>query len=249
MRMAVVDDDVTRLEQVSILIGANYVATFQERDGDVFDPVRQRIRQGRGLLRTAGAGYLGYALIDTVVDGFYPVFEALGDRVVELEEEVVERPTRSTLRRIYTFKRQLLELRRAVWPHRDVLSSLLRDESPFITADQRIYLRDTSDHAVQLLDVLEAYRETATGLLDVYLSSESNRTNEVMRVLTVIASIFIPLTFVAGVYGMNFEAMPELHSRMGYPIVLGTMIAIGGELLWKFRQLGWIGARKDDDER
>ena len=162
-------------------------------------------------------GYLGYALIDTVIDGFYPVLEHIGDQLAELEEEVVERPSRGTLRRIYAAKRGLLELRRAVWPHRDAIATLVRDESPFIDASTRLYLRDTADHAVQLLDVLEGYRETVSGLLDVYLSSESNRTNEVMRTLTVVASIFIPLTFIAGVYGMNFEGMPELHSRIGYP--------------------------------
>jgi magnesium transporter len=248
VRMAMVTDDRVQLEQVAIVIGASYVATFQERDGDVLDPVRQRLRQGRGPIRGAGAGYLGYAIIDTVIDGFYPVLEHVGDMLGDLEEEVVEHPSRATLRRIYAIKRQLLQLRRAVWPHRDVLTSLVRDENSFVSAGDRIYLRDTSDHAMQLLDVLEAYRETVSGLLDVYLSSESNRTNEVMRVLTVMASIFIPLTFVAGVYGMNFEAMPELHSRIGYPIVLGVMFVVGGGLLWKFRRLGWIGRKDTDDE-
>ncbi len=248
VRMAMVDDGIPRLEQVSVLIGANYVCTIQERDGDVFDPVRLRIRRGRGPIRGAGAGYLGYALIDTVIDGFYPVLEHIGDQLAELEEEVVERPSRGTLRRIYAAKRQLLELRRAVWPHRDAIAGLVRDESAFIDAATRLYLRDTADHAVQLLDVLEGYRETVSGLLDVYLSSESNRTNEVMRTLTVVASIFIPLTFIAGVYGMNFEAMPELHSRRGYPVVLGIMLFTAVGLLWKFHRLGWIG-RTPDDER
>jgi magnesium transporter len=248
LRMAMLVNDMFKLEQVALLIGKTYVATFQERDGDVFDPVRARVRQGRGPIRDAGAGYLGYALIDTVIDGYYPVLEHLGDVLAGLEDEVIERPSSRTVRRIYDVKRQLLELRRAVWPHRDVINSLVRDETKFISAETRLYLRDTADHAVQLLDVLEAYRETISGLLDVYLSSESNRTNEVMRVLTVIASIFIPLTFLAGVYGMNFEAMPELHSRIGYPLVLGAMVVIAGGLLWKFHQLGWIGSRKDDSE-
>lgn len=247
VRMAMVEDGAPRLEQVSVLIGAHYVCTIQERDGDVFEPVRLRIRRGRGPIRGAAAGYLGYALIDTVIDGFYPVLEHLGDRLAELEEEVVERPSRGTLRRIYAAKRQLLELRRAVWPHRDAITTLVRDESPFIDASTRLYLRDTADHAIQLLDVLEGYRETVSGLLDVYLSSESNRTNEVMRTLTVVASIFIPLTFIAGVYGMNFEAMPELHSRIGYPIVLGIMLLTALGLLWKFQRLGWLGQPRDDD--
>jgi magnesium transporter len=248
LRMALVENDQIRLEQVALLIGSTYAASFQERDGDVFDPVRKRIRQGRGPIRGQGAGYLGYALIDTIVDGFYPVLEHIGDQLEKLEEEVVDRPTRSTLRRIYAAKRQLLDLRRAIWPHRELVAALVRDESPFISAEARFYLRDTANHAAQLLDVLEAYRDMVAGLIDVYLSSQSNRTNEVMRVLTVIASIFIPLTFLAGVYGMNFQAMPELHSRLGYPVVVGVMIAIAVALLWKFRQLGWIGSGRDEEE-
>lgn len=246
LRMAVREDEVIRMEQVTFLIGRDYVATFQERDGDVFDPIRLRIRQGRGPIRTAGAGYLGYALIDTVIDAFYPVLEYFGDLLAEIEEEVVDRPTRATLRRIYQAKRQLLDIRRGVWPHCDATSALVREESPFIDEATRVYLRDTYDHAMQLRDILEVYRETVSGLLDVYLSSESNRTNEVMRTLTVMASIFIPLTFIAGVYGMNFDEMPELHSRIGYPLVWGVMILVAAVLLWKFYRLGWIGQRDDD---
>lgn len=248
LRMGTVAEGRLQLEQVGFLIGPRYVATFQERDGDVFDPIRTRIRQGRGPMRSSGASYLAYALIDTIIDAFYPVLEALGDELAMLDEEVVEHPTRTTLRRIHAAKRRLLELRRAIWPHRDVINALLRDDSVFMDSNTRLYLRDTYDHAVQQLDVLESYRETASGLLDVYLSSESNRTNEVMRTLTVTASIFIPLTFIAGVYGMNFEAMPELHSRIGYPLVLAAMVLTAGGLLWKFRRLGWIGRPKGEDE-
>ena len=186
--------------------------------------------------------------MDTVIDEYYPVLEKIGEELAELEDEVVERASRGTLRRIYDAKRRLLLMRRAVWPHRDVINALVRDESPFVDATTRLYLRDTYDHAVQLLDVLESYRETAAGLLDVYLSSQSNRTNEVMRTLTVTASIFIPLTFIAGVYGMNFDAMPELHSRIGYPIVLGIMLVTGFGLLWRFKRLGWIGKQDDRED-
>lgn len=248
LRMGTLVDGRLQLEQVGFLIGSRYVATFQERDGDVFDPIRTRIRQGRGPIRSSGASYLAYALIDTIIDAFYPVLEALGDDLAALDEEVMERPSRAALRRIHGAKRRLLELRRAVWPHRDVINALLREDTGFIDANTRLYLRDTYDHAVQQLDVLESYRETAAGLLDVYLSSESNRTNEVMRTLTVTASIFIPLTFIAGVYGMNFEAMPELHSRIGYPLVLVAMVLTAGGLIWKFRKLGWIGNASSDDE-
>ncbi len=247
LRMAMMQQDSLQLEQVSVLIGKGYVATIQERDGDVFDPVRKRIREGRGIIRSAGSGYLAYALIDTVIDEFYPVLEQFGEELADLEEEVVERATRGTLRKIHAAKRRLLQMRRAVWPHRDVISALVRDDSPFIDPPTRVYLRDTYDHAVQLLDVLESYRETAAGLLDVYLSSESNRTNEVMRTLTVTASIFIPLTFIAGVYGMNFDSMPELHSRIGYPVVLAVMGVTAIALLLKFRQLGWIGRDEERD--
>ncbi len=248
LRMGTLVEGTLHLEQVGFLIGPRYVATFQERDGDVFDPIRTRIRQGRGPIRSSGASYLAYALIDTIIDAFYPVLEALGDELSTLDEEVVAHPSRATLRRIHAAKRRLLALRRAVWPHRDVINALLRDDLVFIDTNTRLYLRDTYDHAVQQLDVLESYRESASGLLDVYLSSESNRTNEVMRTLTVTASIFIPLTFIAGVYGMNFEGMPELHSRIGYPLVIAAMLLTAGGLLWKFRKLGWIGSAKPEDD-
>jgi magnesium transporter len=250
LRMAVLDKDGVRQEQVSIVIGANYVATFQERKGDVFDPIRRRIREGRGPIRSAGAGYLAYALTDTIVDAYYPVLERVGDQLDVLQDEVVDDPSRATLRRIYDMKHRLAEMRRAIWPHRDVLSALVRDESPFIGANVRLYLRDSYDHAVQQLDVLESYREVAGGFLDVYLSSVSNRTNEVMRVLTVMASIFIPLTFIAGVYGMNFEWMPGLRSRMGYPVLLGVMLATASAMLAYFYRKGWLdGAGGGDQPR
>lgn len=245
LRMAMLTGNATRLEQVSLLVGNCWVATFQEQPGDVFDPVRRRIREGRGPIRGANAGYLAYALIDTIIDEYYPILEHVGDRLDALQDEVMEQPGKPTLRRIYAAKRQLVELRRAVWPHRDTMSALLRDESRFIDSDTRLYLRDVHDHAVQQLDVLESFRDTASGFLDVYLSSESNRTNEVMRVLTVMASIFIPLTFIAGVYGMNFQAMPELHSSVGYPLVLLMMIVIAAGMLFFFHRKGWLGERDD----
>ncbi len=241
VRMPVDPHDDTFTEQVSLVIGNGFVVTFQEREGDVFDPVRQRIRLGRGPIRRSGADYLAYALIDMVIDAYFPLMERVGDLVEALEEDVITQDTRRTLRRIYALKRLVQELRRTVWPHREALSTLLREDSELVSPPVRIYLRDTLDHVLQLIDALDGYREAATGLIDVYLSSESNRTNAVMRVLTVTASIFIPLTFIAGVYGMNFNDMPELHSRVGYPLVLTAMAAVAVSMLWYFHRRGWLG--------
>ena len=235
-----------QLEQLSLVLGATYVITFQERYGDPFDPVRMRIRQG-ALARRMGADYLAYALIDAVIDGYYPLLETFGDFLESLEDEVVAKPRADALLRIQTVRRHLLNLRRAVWPQREAVNILLRD-SPFISDAVRVYLRDCYDHVVQIMDVLETYRETAAGLMEVHLSSVSNRTNEVMKVLTVISSIFIPLTFIVGVYGMNFEYMPELHNPIGYPLVWLVMIVIGVGMLLYFWRHGWIGRGPSDEE-
>jgi magnesium transporter len=237
---------VVQLEQLSLILGATYVITFQERHGDPFDPVRARIRQG-ALARRMGADYLAYALIDAVVDGYYPLLESFGDFLEALEDEVVRKPRDGALQRIQAVRRHLLHLRRAVWPQREAVNILLRD-SPFICDAVRVYLRDCYDHVVQIMDVLETYRETAGGLMEVHLSSVSNRTNEVMKVLTVISSIFIPLTFIVGVYGMNFDYMPELRLPAAYPIVWLFMIAIGVGMFAYFWRIGWIGRRQPDDD-
>lgn len=231
-------------EQVSIFIGRNYVLTLQERCGDVFDPVRQRINAGIGAIRTSGPDYLAYALIDTIIDGYYPVLEQIGEQLEGLEEKALSSANKSTLREIYATKRQLLNLRRAVWPQREAVSALIRDESPLITAPVRIFLRDCYDHTVQLIDVTETFRELCGNLLDLYMSSVGMRTNDVMKVLTIISSVFIPLTFLAGIYGMNFEHIPELHVRWAYPALLGVMTVIAAGMLYIFRSIGWLGERE-----
>jgi len=191
-----------------------------------------------------GADYLAYALLDAIIDAYYPILEQIGDYLEILEEEVVERPTSDSLQKIYQIKRELLTLRRAIWPQRESINSLLRDENKFISDSVRVYLRDTYDHCVQLIDGTETYRELVGGLMDVFLSTIGNRQNEVMKVLTIMASIFIPLTFMAGIYGMNFEHMPELHSSWGYPILLAAMLMIAVGMLIFFRRKGWLGDRR-----
>jgi len=236
-------------EQVAIFLGANYVLTFQERPGDCFDPVRERIRKG-ARIRELGADYLAYALIDASIDAYFPVLERHGEVVDELEAEVTSQPDDGMTRRIQGVKRDLLTLRRAIWPQREMVNALIRDESRFVTAQTRLYLRDCYDHVVQLVDILETYREIASGLIDIYLSSVSARMNEIMKLLTIIATIFIPLGFVAGLYGMNFDPsvspwnMPELGWYWGYPFALGLMTAIGVGLLAFFYRRGWLGRRR-----
>ena len=234
-------------EQVSIFLGSNYVLTLQERYGDIFDPVRARIRAGIGPIRHSGPDYLAYALIDTVIDGYYPVLERLGEHLENLEEAALRQPRREILRQIYDTKRQLLNIRRAVWPQREAVNTLIRDESPLVSPQVRVYLRDCYDHAVQVIDVTETFRELCGNLMDLYLSSVSLRMNDVMKVLTIMASIFIPLTFIAGIYGMNFESMPELSLPWAYPVALGIMAAIALGMLWMFRRKGWIGDSKETD--
>ncbi len=235
-------------EQLSVLIGADYVVTIQERYGDVLDPVRERIRQGKGAIRTSGADYLAYAIVDAVIDGYYPILETVGDLLDDLDERVVEQADPAAMGQIHYLKRELLGIRRGLWPQRESLSTLTRDELPFVGQDVRRYLRDSYDHCVQVLDVVETYREVTGGLTDVYLSTIANRQNEVMKVLTIMASIFIPLTFLAGVYGMNFQYMPELHARWGYPMLLVAMALVAAGMLVYFRRKGWIG-RGDGGKR
>jgi len=235
-------------EQVSIFLAADFVVTFREKPGPALDPVRERIRAGRGNLPTGGTGYLAYAILDTIVDGYFPALEELGERLEDLEDEIVRAPKQGSLRRVHALKRDLLTLRRAVWPQREALAFLLREGDAVAGAGTRIYLNDCYDHTVQLLDLVETYRDIASGLTDIYLSSLSHRLNEVMRVLTVIATIFIPLTFIAGIYGMNFDRsspwnLPELGWRYGYPACLAAMAAVGAILYLWFRRRGWIGGQ------
>jgi magnesium transporter len=234
-------------EQLAILFGKGFVLTVQEEpERDCLDPVRERIRRGKGPIRTAGADYLAYALLDSVIDGFYPVLEILGERLDDLELRASE-VHRGLSGEIHNVKRQMLELRRAIWPQRDAVNALLRDESPHLTNTTRVYLRDTYDHSVQVMDMVETFREIASGLMDLYLSGVSNRMNEVMKVLTILSSIFLPITFIAGVYGMNFDSessrynMPELHAHFGYPLTLLAMAVSILCLLYFYRRKGWLG--------
>jgi len=227
-------------EHVSIILGKGFVLSFLEDSGDVFDPVRQRLKTAKGRLRREGADYLAYALLDSIVDGYFEVLEALGEDLEGVEFDVLDNPSNTTLRSIHTLKRELIYLRRAVWPLRETINVMLRDESDLITSQTRIFLRDLYDHSVNVIDSVETLRDIVAGMLDVYLSSASNKMNQVMKVLTVMSSIFIPLTFVAGVYGMNFKYMPELESSFGYPSVLAFMATIAVSLLIMFRKKGWI---------
>ncbi|HEY9710535.1 MAG TPA: magnesium/cobalt transporter CorA, partial [Oculatellaceae cyanobacterium] len=235
------------IEQVSFVLGKHYLLTVQEEPTrDCFQPVRDRIRTNKGIIRKQGADYLAYTLLDAIIDGFFPVLEAYGEKIEDLEEEVVINPTRRTLQKIYQVRRELLALRRAIWPQRDAINSLIRDGSDLISPEVRIYLRDCYDHAVQVMDMVETYRELASGLMDVYLSAVGNKMNEIMKLLTVISSIFIPLTFLAGVYGMNFNTekspwnMPELNWYWGYPACLAAMAAIALGLVFFFWRRGWF---------
>ena len=233
-------------EQFSMVFGDGWVLTFQERVGDCFEPLRTRLRRGGGRVRELGADYLAYALLDSLVDAYFPVLERFGDRVEDLEEAVIADPATSHAAEIHALRRELLAVRRALWPQRDMLAALLREESRFVTDATRIFLRDCHDHVVQAIDMVETLRDVVTGLLDIYLSSISARMNDVMRVLTVIATLFIPLTFVAGVYGMNFSnpdspwAMPELHWYYGYPLALALMAAMAVLMLAWFRRRRWL---------
>jgi len=227
-------------DQLSLFFGPGWVVTFQERAGDNFDPLRARLRAHEPELCGRGSDYLAYALIDAVVDGYFPVLEELGERVDQLEEEALHHPVPRTLHGIHALKSDLLLVRRAVWPMREAVHALVRQEHAGLTPDTRLHLNDCYDHTVQVMDLLENYRDIASSLIEIYLSSISNRLNEVMKVLTIITTIFIPLSFIAGVYGMNYD-MPELHSRFGYPLTLAAMALVALGLVFFFRRKGWIG--------
>ena len=255
LRMPRDEEGPFRHEQLVLVIGEGFVLSFQEWPGDCFEPVRARLRAGKGRIRAGGADYLAYALIDAVIDSYFPVLERAGEKTEDIEDRVVANPSPDLVGDIHLLKRELLDLRRAIWPLREVIGGLLRDGVPVIQRETHVYLRDCADHAFQLLDMLEVYREIAAGLVDLHLSSLSNRLNEVMKVLTVIATIFMPLTFVTGLYGMNFDRvspfnMPELGWRFGYPFALGLMAASAIVMLVWFRRRGWLGGksrnRRDD---
>jgi len=243
LKMLYYDDKNSQIEaeQISLILGQNFVLSFQEgKEGDVFNLLRERIRGGKGRIRKMGADYLAYSLIDAIVDHYFIILERLGERVEFLEEELVAEPTTKTMREIHGLKREMIFLRKAVWPLREVISGLERGESSLIQENTRIYFRDVYDHTIQVIDNTEIFREMVSGMLDIYLSSVSNRLNTVMKVLTIIATIFMPLTFLAGIYGMNFKYMPELEWRWGYPLVWLIMIAIGIFMVLYFRKKKWL---------
>ncbi|MFO7889781.1 MAG: magnesium/cobalt transporter CorA [bacterium] len=227
-------------EQVSLLLTKNCVISFQEQEGDLFDPIRERIRTGKGRIRSMGTDYLAYTLIDAVVDNFFFVLEQTGELTENLENEVIENPEPEVLHRLHSLKQNLLFLRKSVWPLREEITKLKRTESSLITPSTNIYLNDVYDHTIQIIDMVETMRDIITGLQDMYLSNISNKMNEVMKVLTIIATIFIPLTFIAGIYGMNFTYMPELQYKWGYFIILGVMGLIMIGMIWFFRRRKWL---------
>jgi len=228
------------IEQVSLILGANFVLSFQENVGDVFNPIRERIRSGKGKIRKMGADYLVYALLDAIVDNYFIILEKIGEQIEFLEEKLVINPVPETLNIIHKLKKEMLFFRKSVWPLREVISVLERGESQFIKGSTKIFLRDVYDHNIQIIDTIETLREMLSGMLDIYLTGISNRLNAVMKVLTIIATIFMPLTFIAGVYGMNFKFMPELEWRWGYPLILLTMITIGILMLFYFKRKKWL---------
>ncbi len=244
-RMVTLENDKFVIEQISLFIFPDLVLSFQERPGDCLEPVRERLRKAKGKIRQHSADYLAYAIIDAVIDGYFPVLEKVGDDLEDLEELILENPTEASRQQVHQTKRELLTLRRAIWPIREAINALMRDDLRVVTAETRVFLRDCYDHSIQLVDLVENYRELASGLMDLYMSGVSNRMNEVMKVLTIFATIFMPLGFIAGLYGMNFDAtspynMPELRWFYGYPFALGLMLATAVGLMVYFRRKQWI---------
>ena len=228
-------------EQLSIILGPDYLFTFQEGiTGDSFDSVRDRIRGGKGKIRGMGADYLAYALIDAIVDGYFTVLEGFGERIVDVEEELTQSPDQKSLHLINSMKKEIIYLRKSVWPLREAISFLERGDSPLLHDTTRLYFRDVYDHTVQVIDTVETYRDLLSGMLDLYLSSVSNRTNEVMKFLTVIGTIFMPLTFLVGVYGMNFKHFPELEWKNGYFVLWGLMVSLSLLMVAYFRKKRWL---------
>lgn len=234
------DEDLIDADQVSLILGPNFVISFKDKEVDVFDPLRDRLRTGKGRIRRMGADYLAYTMIDAVVDHYFIIMEKLGEMFEDLEDDVVASPEKENLPDIYELKRNMLFLRKSVWPLREAISKLQRSDSPIITESTKIYLRDVYDHTIQVIENVETFRDMSASLLEMYLSSLSNRLNEVLKVLTIISTIFIPLTFITGLYGMNFRNMPELESPYGYPMVVILLIIVGSVMLLFFKKRRWI---------
>ncbi len=227
-------------EQVSVILGANYVISFQEKETELFKPILERITTPRGRIRIMGADYLAYALIDVLIDNYFIVQENIGEIIEQIEDELIEAPTIETLHTIYKLKREVTDLRKTVWPLREIINKLQREQSSLIGDDLNIYLRDIYDHIFRIYDAMQDYRDIISGMLDMYLSSVSNKMNEIMKVLTIISTIFIPLSFLAGLYGMNFLYMPELKIPIAYPILIVVMATIAGVMLVFFKKKGWL---------
>ena len=234
-------DTALRSEQLSVILMDGMVISFQEvHGGDAFDLIRNRLRTGKGRIRKMKADYLANALIDAVVDCYFSILEKIGDKIDTLEEDMISNPSKETMHELHSMKREMIFLRKSVWPIRELISNLERSETELITPSTDIYLRDLHDHSVRVIDTVETYRDLLSGMMDIYLSSVSNKMNEIMKVLTIITTIFVPVTFIAGVYGMNFENMPELHSKWGYAITWGVMLTIIISLLVYFKKKKWL---------
>jgi magnesium transporter len=227
-------------EQVSFLVGCGYVLTFQEDEGDVFDMIRERLRHARGRVRSMGPDYLAYALIDAIVDNYFVILDDIGMAIEDLQDAIFEKPDHSALRRLHDLRSDMIFIRKALWPMREAVSAMEKTDNVLIARATRPYLRDVYEHTVQVIDSIETMRDMLTAAMEIHMSSTSNRMNQVMQVLTVIATIFIPLTFIVGVYGMNFEFMPELKWRYGYAAIWGVMIAVAGVMLAFFRRRRWL---------
>ncbi|MGB8952547.1 MAG: magnesium/cobalt transporter CorA [Candidatus Aminicenantales bacterium] len=229
-----------KMEQVSLILGPDFVISLLESESQIFEPVKERIRKGKGRIRKMASDYLAYALVDAIVDSYFFILERLGERIELLEDELLSSPQAATMRQIHQFKGVMIYLRKSVWPLREVINNLQRGESKLIKSSTQIYLRDIYDHTIQVIDTIETYRDMLSGMLDTYISSLSNRMNEVMKILTIIATIFIPLTFIAGIYGMNFKFMPELEWRWGYFMIWGIMAVVALIMVVYFKRKRWL---------
>jgi len=242
LKMLHYDENLEKItsEQFSLVLGPNFLISFQEIQGDVFRTVRERIRKPKTRIRKAGCDYLAYALIDAIVDHYFLILEKLGENIEALEEDLLENPSPETLQTLHEMKREMIYLRKQIWPIRELINSLVKGESSLINESTRLFFRDIYDHTIQIIDTIESYRDILSGMLDIYLSTLSNKMNEVMKVLTIIATIFIPITFVAGIYGMNFKFMPELEWRWGYVMVWAIIVVVVGIMISYFKKKQWL---------
>lgn len=240
MKMLKIKDGEIQEEQVSLVLSSDYVFSFQETDDPFFDPIKTRLQVENSRIRKAGTDYLAYALMDAIIDYYFETLEEIGNKITEIEDEIFEKAKDSHLKEIHNLRRELINFRKSVWPLRDGINSMLRDESPLIDAETKLFIRDTFDHLFQVIEMIDNSREMLSGLYDMYMTDISNRMNEVMKVLTIIATIFIPLTFIAGIYGMNFADMPELNWKYGYPTVWVVMITLTVIMIIYFKRKRWL---------